>query len=78
METIDEKTCFANRRGRCKILNVANCEGTSCSFFKTEAQFEEGRKKALMRIASLDEVTKRNIIDTYYGGKMSVLDVKED
>ena len=42
-----KETCFANRRGRCTILNVNACKDTECSFYKTEAKLKEDRLKAL-------------------------------
>lgn len=62
--------CFALRRGRCSVLNVKKCNDSDCSFFKTEAQLKEDRKKALKHISSLDEVTQRHIAESYYGNKM--------
>jgi hypothetical protein len=72
-----EKQCFANRNGKCKALKVNKCEGESCSFFKTKAQADEDQKKVFRRINSLDPATRRNIMDLYYGGKMSLLDELE-
>jgi hypothetical protein len=69
-----EKQCFAYRNGKCKVLKVKKCEGESCSFFKTKAQVDEDQKKVFRRINSLDPATRRNIMDLYYGGKMSLLD----
>jgi hypothetical protein len=65
--------CFALRKGRCTALNVKKCEGSSCSFYKTEEQYKEGREKAIKRINSLDQVTKGHILETYYGGKLEVI-----
>ena len=72
-----EKQCFAYRNGKCKVLKVKKCEGKSCSFFKTKAQVDEDQKKVFRRINSLDPATRRNIMDLYYGGKMSLLDELE-
>jgi len=69
-----EKQCFAYRNGKCKVLKVKKCEGESCSFFKTKVQVDEDQKKVFRRINSLDPATRRNIMDLYYGGKMSLLD----
>jgi hypothetical protein len=69
-----EKQCFAYRNGKCKVLKVKKCEGESCSFFKTKDQVDEDQKKVFRRINSLDPATRRNIMDLYYGGKMSLLD----
>lgn len=65
--------CFALRKGRCTVLNVKKCGGLSCSFYKTEAQYNEDRQKAFKKIGSLDEVTQRHISETYYGGKLEVI-----
>lgn len=34
------KGCFANHGGLCDILNNTDFEGKSCSFFKTQKQYE--------------------------------------
>jgi len=72
-----EKHCFAYRNGRCKVLTVKKCEGEQCSFLKTSAQVEEDKKHVFRRIKSLDEASRRHIMDLYYGGKMSLLDELE-
>jgi hypothetical protein len=69
-----EKQCFAYRNGKCKALKVKKCEGESCPFFKNKAQADEDQKKVFRRINSLDPATRRNIMELYYGGKMSLLD----
>lgn len=69
-----KETCFANRRGRCTVLNVNACKDTECSFYKTEGQLKEDRLKALKRIRSLDQYTRMNIIETYYKGNKKVLE----
>lgn len=69
-----KETCFANRRGRCTVLNVNGCKDTECSFYKTEEQLKEDRLKALKRIRSLDQYTRMNIIETYYKGNKKVLE----
>ena len=69
-----EKHCFAYRNGKCKALKVKKCEGDSCPFFKTKAQADEDQKKVFRRINSLDPATRRNIMELYYGGNMSLLD----
>ncbi|WP_051531146.1 hypothetical protein [Clostridiisalibacter paucivorans] len=69
-----EKHCFAYRNRKCKVLKVKKCEGDSCPFFKTKARADEDQKKVFRRINSLDPATRRNIMDLYYGGKMSLLD----
>ena len=69
-----KETCFANRRGRCTVLNVNGCKDTECSFYKTDGQLKEDRLKALKRIRSLDQSTRMNIIETYYKGNKKVLE----
>ena len=64
---MEKKDCFAYARARCKILNERKCEG--CSFYKAKEQFINDRQQALDRIHSLDEATKRYIINTYYCDK---------
>jgi hypothetical protein len=72
-----EQQCFGYRKGKCGVLKVKKCEGNGCSFFKTKAQTIEDQKKVFRRIKSLDPATKKNIMDLYYGGKMSLLDELE-
>lgn len=66
--------CFAYREGKCNILNVRECEGYECSFFKTWKQSKKDKKRALDRIRSLDREMQRSIIQNYYGGKMKLLE----
>lgn len=66
------KTCFAYRKGRCNALKSIECEG--CSFFKTRGEYREGKKQTLKRISTLDKATQMNIMETYYGGKMNLLE----
>ena len=47
----------------------------NCSFYKTEDEQEESRKKVYTRLASLDKEVQRNIADTYYYGKYPWLEV---
>lgn len=69
-----ETMCFAYKNGRCKILTVKKCEGEQCSFLKTASQVEEDKKNVFRRIKSLDEATRKHIMELYYEGKMSLLD----
>lgn len=74
MEEKIVESCFAYREGKCNILNVKECEGCECNFFKTWMQSKRDRKRALERICSLDKIAQKNIIQNYYGGKMNLLD----
>lgn len=60
--------CFAENKDKCTALRIKKCE--DCNFFKTKEEAEEGRNKAINRIKSLSEYTRRNIIDTYYNGQL--------
>ena len=60
--------CFAESNDRCRALKIKDCGG--CRFYKTKEEAEQSKKKALDRIMSLDEEVRRNIIDTYYNGKV--------
>jgi hypothetical protein len=64
--------CFAYRRNSCTALKVKKCEG--CSFYKTKEQFKQDQLKALKRIYTLDIDKQKHISETYYGGKLEVLD----
>jgi len=72
-----EQDCFAYKNRRCKALKIQKCEGTGCGFFKTKSQVEEDQRRVFKRIKSLDEVSRRHIMDLYYGGKMELLDEVE-
>ena len=69
-----KETCFAYKKGKCNVLKVKQCQGEECPFFKTREQFGEDKKKVLRRINSLDISLKKNIMDLYYNGKMSLLE----
>ena len=60
--------CFADVNGECSALKIKDCKG--CTFYKTKEEAEKGRKKALIRIQSLDKDITDYIIDKYY--KMEV------
>lgn len=62
--------CFASRKGKCSVLNVSKCEGSSCGFYKTEEQIQQERKLTFKRIKSLDRGTQMHIAESYYGNKM--------
>ncbi len=55
--------CFAYTDRWCKALKVKECE--DCSLFKTKGEAEEGRKKAIERVMSLDKDKRDHIIETY-------------
>ena len=74
---MDEKNCFAYKFGKCKALKVRKCEGVSCGFFKTKSQVDEDQKRVFRRIKSLDEASRRHIMELYYKGKMSLLNEVE-
>lgn len=45
--------CFANNKGRCRILNVGKCQEEGCSFLKTSIHFNTEQKKVLIEIYNL-------------------------
>lgn len=49
MKHQEETTCFAYRDKGCAILKEMICKEKACPFFKTEAQFQEDKKKAKER-----------------------------
>lgn len=63
-KTGKQAPCFALVRGKCSALTVTDCQG--CGFYKTRQDARRGRKKALLRIQSLDEDVKDHIIDKYF------------
>lgn len=63
-------SCFASRKGKCSVLNVSKCDGSSCGFYKTEEQIQQERKLTFKRIKSLDKGTQMHIAESYYGNKM--------
>lgn len=65
---IKKEKCFAmNKNGKCTALTgyIKKDCGGACPFFKTREEFEEGREKALKRLRSLDEPTRRDIAVKY-------------
>lgn len=61
--------CYANRKNRCRILNVNKCISLDCAFIKTVEEHRDGLKWTNNRIASLDKVTQKHIADTYHKGE---------
>lgn len=59
-----EKECFAMVDKRCSALTVTDCE--DCVFYKTKEEAKRGRKKALLRVLTLEEDIKDHIIDKYF------------
>lgn len=49
-----DQTCFAAKDTYCSALNVNSYDGMNCPFYKTQAQFDEGRRKAKERLERLD------------------------
>ena len=72
-----DKECFAYKNGRCKALKVQQCEGVSCGFFKTTMQVTKAQQDVFSRIKAMDDISRKHIMDLYYGGKMSLLDELE-
>lgn len=64
------KDCFAYKNNRCTALIVKNCDG--CGFYKTKEEAEEGQRKSIERIKTLDIELQNNINETYYGGKLKL------
>lgn len=63
--------CFAYDRNKgCTVLKITKCK--DCNFYKTKKEVEEGRKKAIERIMSLDKDEREYINETYYDGKLGV------
>lgn len=62
--------CFAYKNRECIALKETKCK--DCNFYKTKKEVEEGRKKAIERIKSLDKETRERINETYYDGKLEV------
>jgi len=62
--------CFAYTNRGCKALKVRNCD--DCTFYKTKEEFDEGQRKALERIKTLDLGVQKYINETYYAGKLKL------
>ncbi len=73
---MDGENCFAYKNGKCNALSVKKCDCEGCSFFKTRKQIQEGQWRVFRKINSLDPALKKNIMDLYYGGNMSLLEVR--
>ena len=62
--------CFAyDPEKGCRILTDNSGCGKNCPFRKTKAQAEADIKAAEKRLASLPEIRRRYIAETYYRGK---------
>jgi hypothetical protein len=59
--------CFAAGPRECAILkiNMGECQGKHCSYYKTQAQLEAERVKAMQRIRRLDKPYQAVIRDKY-------------
>ena len=55
--------CFADDGEKCIALKVKDCNG--CSFYKTKAEAEQGRKWARERIKTLDPMLQKRIKEIY-------------
>ena len=75
---MDEK-CFAEHAvGCCSILTVKWCPGhDNCSFYKTEEQVENERRKNFARLSSLPFDRQEYIAGLYYSNKMPWHQVKK-
>ena len=63
--------CFANyEMNQCEVLEVEECSGKNCRFYKTAEDLEAGRSKAFTRLASLSRNTQRRIAENYYEAQM--------
>lgn len=47
------KGCYFYEYEQCRALNIPNCQGNCCSFYKTPTQFFEGQAAAEKRLKSL-------------------------
>lgn len=62
--------CFANFNNKCQILKVGKCtDYTTCPFYKTKKNCEEGIEEVYKRLNSLDINTQTTISEQYYSGK---------
>ena len=58
--------CFADKNGNCFVLIKTQCEG--CSFYQTYDNYRLGRKKAMIRLASLPKDLQEYINQKYFRG----------
>ncbi|ADI00500.1 hypothetical protein [Salisediminibacterium selenitireducens] len=64
------KTCFAYKSGKCRILDINRCEGSSCGFCKTEEQVMQERAESLAIIETLEPMHRDAIHEKYLNGQI--------
>lgn len=70
-----KKKCFGHSgRNGCRVLEVSQCQGSACSFYKTRKEFEVDIQKANQRLAVLDMAEQSYIAGKYYDGRMPWLE----
>jgi hypothetical protein len=59
--------CFAAGEKKCECLDLEmrECMGRECAFYKTKKQAAQGRIKAARRISKLPQEKQRKIWDKY-------------
>ena len=59
-----ELKCAFDHGHSCAALNIKKCKG--CSFFKTETELEEGRRRSQERLKTLSAIEQKRIYDSYH------------
>lgn len=71
LETRRHEDCFAYKnKNSCTSLKRKNCD--NCSFYKTKEEFDEGQRKVLERIRTLDIDQQIHINKSYYEGGLKL------
>ena len=55
--------CYALKAKRCTVLNVRECQGSECPFYKTLTEFVTGRHESMDRLRSEG---KQELIERYH------------
>ena len=67
---LDLPNCVGlSEAGKCFWLNITSCQGSSCSFQKTNEDKSNSMIQVQNRLSELDEKTQEHISQKYYSGK---------
>lgn len=71
LKMLDMPDCIAlSDTGNCKWLRISKCQGTKCSFKKSEQDMLKSLQQWKIRLASLEISEQTRIAKKYYSGKI--------
>ena len=65
------KACFAYKSGKCRIMDINRCEGSSCGFCKNAEQVNQERAESLAIIEAMDPMHRDAIDEKYFKGQIA-------